>query len=97
MNDRKWAQRTGIFVGMWLMLLTGWLRASAQTFYNLTAQQVRIGDALPVFTYQQQLGPRYADSVYTVRIDYPEFIEMREADIQRYQQISGEPLPAMPV
>ena len=79
------------------MLLTGWLRASAQTFYNLTAQQVRIGDALPVFTYQQQLGPRYADSVYTVRIDYPEFIEMREADIQRYQQISGEPLPAMPV
>ncbi len=97
MNDRKWAQRTGIFVGMWLMLLTGWLRVSAQTFYNLTAQQVRIGEALPVFTYQQQLGPRYADSVYTVRIDYPEFIEMREADIQRYQQISGEPLPAMPV
>ncbi len=79
------------------MLLTGWLRVSAQTFYNLTAQQVRIGEALPVFTYQQQLGPRYADSVYTVRIDYPEFIEMREADIQRYQQISGEPLPAMPV
>ena len=97
MNDRKWAQRTGIFVGMWLMLLTGWLRASAQTFYNLTAQQVRIGDALPVFTYQQQLGPHYADSVYAVRIDYPEFIDMREADIQRYQQISGEPLPAMPV
>ena len=79
------------------MLLTGWLRASAQTFYNLTAQQVRIGDALPVFTYQQQLGPHYADSVYTVRIDYPEFIDMREADIRRYQQISGEPLPAMPV
>ena len=97
MNDRKWAQRTGIFVGMWLMLLTGWLRASAQTFYNLTAQQVRIGDALPVFTYQQQLGPHYADSVYAVRIDYPEFIDMREADIRRYQQISGEPLPAMPV
>ena len=79
------------------MLLTGWLRASAQTFYNLTAQQVRIGDALPVFTYQQQLGPHYADSVYAVRIDYPEFIDMREADIRRYQQISGEPLPAMPV
>lgn len=97
MNDRKWTQRTGIFVGMWLMLLTGWMRVSAQTFYNLTAQQVRIGEALPVFTYQQQLGPRYADSVYTVRIDYPEFIDMREADIQHYQQISGEPLPAMPV
>lgn len=79
------------------MLLTGWLRVSAQTFYNLTAQQVRIGDALPVFTYQQQLGPHYADSVYAVRIDYPEFIDMREADIRRYQQISGEPLPAMPV
>ena len=97
MKDRKWAQRTGIFVGMWLMLLTGWTRLSAQTFYNLTAQQVRLGETLPVFTHREQLGPNYADSVYTVEIAYPEFIDMREADIQRYQQLSGEPLPAMPV
>ena len=79
------------------MLLTGLSRLSAQTFYNLTAQQVRLGETLPVFTYREQLGPGYADSVYTVEIAYPEFIDMREADIQRYQQLSGEPLSAMPV
>ena len=78
------------------MLLTRVAGVSAQTFYNLTAQQVRLSDQLPVFSYQQQLGPRYADSVYTVTIEYPEFIDMREADIQRYQQISGAPLKAMP-
>ena len=78
------------------MLLTRVAGVSAQTFYNLTAQQVRLGDQLPVFSYQQPLGPRYADSVYTVTIEYPEFIDMREADIQRYQQISGAPLKAMP-
>ena len=78
------------------MLLTRVAGVSAQTFYNLTAQQVRLSDQLPVFSYQQPLGPRYADSVYTVTIEYPEFIDMRETDIQRYQQISGAPLKAMP-
>ena len=96
MNDRKWAQGISIFVGVWLMLLTGIVNAKAQTFYNLTAQQVKLGETLPVFTFQKPLGVHFADSVYTVTIEYPEFIDMREADIQRYQQISGEPLPAMP-
>lgn len=62
----------------------------------MTAQQVRIDSLLPVFTWQKPLGANYADYVYTVSIDYPEFIDMQEADILRYQQISGRPLPAMP-
>lgn len=85
-----------IFVGVCLMLLTRVVGVSAQTFYNLTAQQVRLGEQLPVFSCQQQLGPHFADSLYTVTIEYPEFIDMREADIRRYQQISGAPLSAMP-
>ena len=74
-----------IFVGVCLMLLTRVVGVSAQTFYNLTAQQVRLGEQLPVFSCQQQLGPHFADSLYTVTIEYPEFIDMREADIRRYQ------------
>jgi hypothetical protein len=72
------------------------IHAEAQEWINLTARQVRIDSLLPVYTWQKQLGPHYADSVYTVSIEYPEFIDMSKADIRRYQQISGEPLPALP-
>jgi hypothetical protein len=70
---------------------------SAQNFFDLTAQQVKIDTLLPVFTWQKQLGASFEDSVYTVQIDYPEFIDMQEDDIRRYHQICGEPLPEMPV
>ena len=72
------------------------LAAEAQAIFDLTASQVRIDSLLPVFTWQKPLGPRYADSVYTVSIAYPEFINMSEADIRRYQEISGKPLPTLP-
>ena len=73
------------------------VHAEAQEWVNLTAGQVRIDSLLPVYTWQKQLGPRYADSVYTVSIEYPEFIEMSKADVARYQTISGEPLPELPM
>ena len=80
------------------MLLSLCLSAEAQSYFNLTAQQVRIDSLLPVFTWQRALGPDYADSVYTVSIEYPEFIDMRKADIRRYLEISGgKPLPVLPV
>ena len=70
----------------------------AQTFYNLTADEVRVDSVLPLFTYQQALGSHYSDSIYTISLEYPEFIDMQEADILRYQQIAGAELPpAMPV
>ncbi len=73
-----------------------WLTAEAQAIFDLTASQVKIDSLLPVFTWQKQLGPRYMDSTYTVSIAYPEFIDMSEADISRYERISGKALPAMP-
>ena len=73
------------------------LQAEAQEYFNLTAQQVRIDSLLPVFTWQKPLGPNYADSSYTVNIEYPEFIDMSKEDILRYQHISGAPLPELPV
>ena len=71
-------------------------QVGAQEFFNLTARQVRIDSLLPVFTYQKILPGHFADSVYTVSIEYPEFIEMGKADLRRYQQISGDPLPELP-
>ena len=79
------------------MLLSLCPLAEAQVYVDLTAQQVRIDSLLPVFTWQKSLGPNYADSSYTVNIEYPEFIDMSKEDILRYQHISGAPLPELPV
>ncbi len=69
----------------------------AQCFFDLTAEEVRIDSLLPVFNYEQELGPHYADSVYTVSIEYPEFIDMTPTDVARYQRLTSEPLPELPV
>ena len=71
--------------------------AEAQGFIDLTASEVKIDSLLPVYTYQRQLKGDFADSVYTVSIEYPEFVDMSKADIRRYQKISGKPLPELPV
>ena len=100
MSDKNRTQGCNIFVRVLLVLLTFCmlpLSVSAQDFFDLTAQQVKIDTLLPVFTWQKQLGASFEDSVYTVQIDYPEFIDMQEDDIRRYHQICGEPLPEMPV
>ncbi len=81
---------------LFLLLLCAVLRAGAQEFVNLTAREVRIDSLLPVYHCNIPLGEHFADSVYTVSIDYPEFIDMSEADIRRYEAVSGEPLPALP-
>ena len=78
-----------------LLLLTG-LCASAQEFFNLTASEVRIDSVLPLFTYTRELGAGYADSTYTVTIEYPEFIDMSETDVARLHKITDRKLPPMP-
>lgn len=70
--------------------------AAAQGFFNLTAEQVKIDSVLPSFAYSKALGYNYADSVYDVKIEYPEFIDMTPTDIARYQKITTDTLPAMP-
>ena len=81
-----------IGIGLLLVCLT----TSAQKFFNLTAEQVRIDSLLPVFTYKQPLGRHYADSDYQVSIAYPEYIPMSAADILRYQSVTDAPLAAEP-
>ena len=83
-----------LIAGTLLLLLC--TTVQAQQFFNLTAQEVRIDSVLPLFTYTQELGVGYADSTYTVTIEYPEFIDMSETDVARLRKITDRELPAMP-
>ena len=71
--------------------------AHAQRFFNLSADEVQVDSLLPCFSYQQALGPNYADSIYEVSIAYPEFMDMSQADIERYQAINAEVPPVLPI
>ncbi|MBQ3624683.1 MAG: type IX secretion system sortase PorU [Prevotella sp.] len=72
-------------------------KLSAQRFFNLTADEVRIDSVLPQFTYSIPLSSDYADSVYTVRIVYPEFVPMTASDVRKYQSITTDSLPQLPI
>lgn len=65
-------------------------------FFNLTADEVKVDTVLPHFGYSYALGENYRDSIYTVSIVYPEFIDMSPTDVKMYEQVSGKPLPALP-
>ena len=78
------------------MLLLMCSVSHAQRFFNLTAKDVAIGEQLPVFTCAMPLGAAYADSVYTVKLLYPDFIDMSSSDIAAYHALSSEPLPELP-
>ncbi len=71
--------------------------ALAQEFFNLTAEEVKIDSVLPYFTHQVELGGNYANTSFEVSIEYPEFIDMTATDIARYQAITSDSLPEMPV
>ena len=79
-----------------MALLGGVLPAGAQRFFNLTAEEVRIDSVLPRFTCSLPLGEAYADSVYTVSIAYPEFMEMTPYAVRRLFSVSDGDLPELP-
>ena len=81
---------------VWMLLTSPFLMAQAH-FFNLTANDVKIDSVLPYFSHSFELNECYADSIYTVSILYPEFIDMTTADVARYQQLSGASLPALPI
>lgn len=79
-----------------LLLLCSCLTIGAQRFFNLTAPEVKVDSVLPVVSYAIPLYDNYADSTYSVTIEYPEFIPMSDADIRNYQAITKESLPRLP-
>lgn len=70
--------------------------AKAQDFFNLTADEVKISGSLPWFTHSFDIGKGYADSTYSVEIEYPEFVDMTAADVARYHNLTTDSLPTMP-
>ena len=91
---RERARSLSLLFFLLLLFLT--LPLSAQRFFNLTNEQVRIDSTLPQFTYTVALPTNYADSVYTPTILYPEFVDMAQSDIEAYHRLSSEPLPPLP-
>ena len=96
----RWMVLTALFTIHCSLFIS---HAMAQRFFNLTADEVRIDTLLPVFNYAYPLGAHYADSTYTVAIEYPEFVPMSAEEIERYKAISNEQLamsnydlPALP-
>lgn len=79
-----------------LFLVTVLTAIRAQRTYNLTAPQVRIDSVLPRVSFSLPLTGSFQDSIYSVSIDYPEFIPMSHDDVARLQRITDAPLPRLP-
>ncbi len=77
-------------------ILAGITATSAQNFFNLTADEVRIDSVLPRFSYSFPLPENYSDSLYTVEIVYPDFVDMSSRDVLRYHAITSDSLPELP-
>ena len=80
-----------------ILMMGQWLTVSAQHFFNLTADEVRIDSVLPRFATSFQLGEHFADSTYTVSILYPEFIDMTPYSERRLKAVTSSEMPGMPV
>ena len=79
-----------------LLLLCMPAMAQKKEFVHLTADELEIDSVLPHFTWSMALPANYADSVYTSEILYPEFIDMTNAEAERYVQIGGDEPGALP-
>ena len=63
--------------------------AGSSKFFNLTAQQVRVDSMLPSFAYTMPLPAQYQDSVYSVKLLYPEYIDLTTAEARRFEKLGG--------
>lgn len=77
------------------MLFAAIVNAQSKRFCNLTPEDVRIDSVLPHVSYRYHLPENHEDSVYTVQLKYPEFLDMSEADVAAYKALTvGEGVPA---
>ena len=80
-----------------ILLLACVLGMPAQQYFTLQPDELKIDSVLPHFTFVHPLGPHYADSVYEVALEYPDFAPMKRREVRRYKKITGEQLPEWPV
>ena len=81
-------QRTRHNIILILLLLIA-SNTMGQRFINLTADEVTIDSVMPVVSYALLLPSDYSDSIYTAEILYPEFLDMDDDDIARYNRIAS--------
>ena len=86
-------QRTRHNIILILLLLIA-SNTMGQRFINLTADEVTIDSVMPVISYALPLPSDYSDSIYTAEILYPEFLDMDDDDIARYNRIASRPAVA---
>lgn len=84
-----------------IVLVLAWIGCMSvmaySRFVHLRTEDVQIDSVMPCTTYFMQLPENYQDSVYTVSVLYPEFINMTQNDILNYNRISGgKELPELP-
>ena len=75
------------------LILAALPMVASQKFFNLTSQEVKVDSMLPQFVYSIPLEGNYQDSIYTVEVKYPEYLDMTPADIAHYNRLSGAALP----
>ena len=75
---------------LWALCLT----TNAQNFRNLTADEVRIDEALPVVSQEFDIDD--VNGKYSVSLDYPEYIDMTSTDILRLKKLTKEIMPETP-
>lgn len=66
-------------------------------FFNLSADEVKVDSFMPHVGWTVDLPENHMDSVYTVSLLYPEYIDMAPSDIEKVLALTSEPLPATPV
>lgn len=62
---------------------------SASEFVDLTADEMSIDSVLPLQTCFFSLPKNYRDSIYTIRLLYPEYLPLTKKEIRRYKQLTG--------
>ncbi|MCF0201748.1 MAG: type IX secretion system sortase PorU [Bacteroidaceae bacterium] len=71
---------------LFVILLLSSLNAKAedhvvwQQFFNLTPSELRIDSVLPLFKHSLPLQGSYEDSVYSIKIVYPECVEIKDKE-----------------
>lgn len=80
-----------------MMVMGGVQVASAQGFYQLSEEELTVKDRLPWWNETVPLGRHYADSIYDVKVEYPEYIPMTDTEIRRYHELTADTLPCVPM
>ena len=71
---------------------------SAHDFVDLSRQEMQIDSMLPSQSFSFALPKNYRDSVYTVRLLYPEYVPLTKKEIRQYKKLTGNnEAPTTPV